>query len=131
MIDQTMILLVTNKDEKPIAAVSYSYGTRENQFEDSDVVFIDCVLLEKELQGSLVFARCFLEMIKLISVEHPNTKEVRFYAYQHHHYLQRLYRKFARVVGEQESVFGIQDIFSVDFHELHQFLEKINGEKVE
>lgn len=131
MIDETTILLFSRQQDGVIAAASYTFGTRECNFEDKDVVFIDCVLIKKEYQNSRLFVRSFRQMLQHIAKEHKEVKEVRFNAYRHHYYIHELYKKFATIIGEREDFFGIQDVFSVEFDCLVQYLDQLGKKKVE
>ncbi|MGG3801164.1 hypothetical protein [Metabacillus fastidiosus] len=121
MISETNILLFYDND-KVIAAMSYSYGTRECNFEDKHIVFIDCSLIENKYRKSYLFIRGFQEVVRHMAEENKDCKEVRFYAYRHHKYIHRLYKKFATVIEEKEGYFGLQDVFSVEFDRLVTYL---------
>lgn len=123
MIEETNLLLFYNTQQEVIAAASYTLGLREDHFKNKEIVFIDCALLKKEYQNSRSFVNGFSQMLKHILEEHKEVKEVQFYAYRHHEYIHRLYKKFANIIGDSEGYFGMQDIFSVEFEKLMQFLE--------
>lgn len=126
MIEETNLLLFQNIHEEVFVAASYTLGVREDQFKNKHIVFIDCALLKKEYQNTRSFVKGFLQMLKHILEEHPEVKEVQFYAYRHHGYIHRLYKKFATIIDEKEGYFGMQDVFSVEFYKLTTFLEEFN-----
>ncbi|MFF5993253.1 hypothetical protein AAGS61_00705 [Lysinibacillus sp. KU-BSD001] len=130
MMGETNIVNFINDEGEIIAAICYSYGTRENNFEDKHIVFVDCAIIEKQYQGSLVFVRYFQQWIKYLEREDEKPEEIQFHAHRHHKYVHRLYNKFAKVIGEAEDQFGIKDVFSVEYDRLVAYLDRFNREKV-
>lgn len=126
MIEKTNVLLFYNEHEEVSAVASYTLGVRENNFENQEIIFIDCALLKKEYQNSRFFVKGFLKMIKHMLAEHSEVTEIQFYAYRHHSYIHRLYKKFATIIDEREEMFGTQDVFSVEAHKLLKFLERFD-----
>ncbi|WP_052343557.1 hypothetical protein [Bacillus massiliigorillae] len=124
MIRDTNILMYGYHQDKIIAAISYAYGTPENNFEDNQTIFIDCALLDKEFHSSRLFVELFKRTCNQILSEQNEVSEVRFYAYRHHHYIYRLYNKFAKVVDETEDQLGTKDVFSVELDTLTHYLNR-------
>ncbi|OKL35310.1 hypothetical protein [Domibacillus mangrovi] len=129
MLGDVNVVLILDEQDEVIGLACYTYGTRENDFEDQHIVFVDCGVLKPDYRSSLVFFRYFKQLIQQMKEENDDITEFRFYAYRHHTYTQRLYRKFATVIGETEDQFAVKDIFSVEFSRLAQYLDKIENRK--
>ncbi|RUL50343.1 MULTISPECIES: hypothetical protein [Lysinibacillus] len=126
ILGQENVLLILDEQEEMIGFACYTYGTRENQFEDQHIAFVNCAVLKPNYRRSRAFLYYFKQLTKLMKEEKDDIKEFRFYAYRHHNYTQRLYRKFATVIGEIEDQFAIKDIFSVEFSQLCEYLEQFD-----
>lgn len=128
MLTEAKILLLMENDEV-IATMCYTYGTREKNFEDQSIVFIDCALLKEEYQGSTYFVQLFKQALDYIAEERKGVEEVQFQAYRHHQYVHNLYSKFAKVIGQRIDVVEPVDIFSVKFQRLIKYLERFTCEE--
>ncbi|GLC89493.1 hypothetical protein [Lysinibacillus piscis] len=120
IIESSIILLVCNNEGDVIAAVSYTLNPPDNP----NMALINCALLQKEYQSSLVFVQGFYQMTQHIAANYPQVTEVQFEVYRHHYYIHNLYQKFASIIAEKEGDFGIQDIFAVDFATLTNYLQR-------
>jgi len=90
------IILFYNKLDEPVGLIIYYIGTRQNNFEDKHVAYIDFILIRKDYHGT----RVFLDGMKAIAevLEPTGIREIRFGADADNRYLKVLYGKLAKVV---------------------------------
>lgn len=86
------------------------------------IAFVESVMLEKQYRSSRQFFIGFRCLISQIADESPDVDTFQFYAREDHGYLNRLYGKFAQVIGKREGYFGIENIFSTRFACLREYL---------
>ena len=90
------IILLLNELDEPVGLIIYYIGTRQNNYEDTHVGYIDFILIRKDYHGT----RVFLDGMKAIleAMENAGVEEIRFCADSENPYLRVLYAKLAKVV---------------------------------
>ncbi|RIX51544.1 GNAT family N-acetyltransferase [Paenibacillus nanensis] len=90
--------------------------------ESGTTVFIDSTILISAYRSSRVFYRGFCEVIRQVMLESGGVRVVRFHALGDQAYLNRLYGKFAKRIGELESERGQEVVYETDFEALLGYL---------
>ncbi|MGO0063838.1 GNAT family N-acetyltransferase [Brevibacillus fluminis] len=101
----------------------YRYITDNPETESKEkIAFVESVMLEKAYRSSRQFLIGFRFLINQIADESPDVDTFQFYAREDHAYLNRLYGKFAQVIGKREGYFGSETLFSAKFACLREYL---------
>ncbi|GIP33419.1 GNAT family N-acetyltransferase [Paenibacillus sp. J2TS4] len=125
IINNCRILLAMDRHNQLIGWVNYWYATADYEFDPhGELAFIDSVIINKEYRSGRVFLKGFQDMICLIAEENRQVKTVQFHALADNAYLNRLYSKFAHIVGSSEGYFGSENVYSTDFDQLLQYLKE-------
>ncbi|WP_134683675.1 GNAT family N-acetyltransferase [Brevibacillus migulae] len=121
--DSRIILVVSNQDQV-VGWGHYQYlGADEEPDSQGEIAFINSVILAKAYRRhSLLFLRGLRYLTKQIYKENPAVKQVRFHALSENAYLNRLYAKFTRVIGEREGDHGHEHIYATSLEELMAYL---------
>lgn len=88
-------------------------------------VFIDFVLISKEVRSSRVFFDGFRDLANLIAEDNRGVKQMLFHAQAENAYLNRLYSKFAIPIGEHEGYNGAEIKYASDLTSLLHYLNRI------
>lgn len=88
------LIQVLNKENDVIGASVYFLGTRQNEYKDKEVAFVDVAVVNKAYRGTRLFINGLLYLINTIMKEHPQVEELRFVTLPNNKYLCRLYAKF-------------------------------------
>ncbi|MFF2483838.1 GNAT family N-acetyltransferase [Paenibacillus sp. NPDC058071] len=110
------LMLLDNKDGQLSAFILYQYE------DNGAAVFIDSAILASPYRSSRVFFLGFRDIVKQIGVENGNASRMRFHALADQAYLNRLYSKFARRIGEREGTNGHENVYETSMQELRQYL---------
>lgn len=122
-IDRAKILLILDKAEQLVGWGHYQYATPDQEPDNKgEIVFINSVMLLPEMRGSRVFIQGFRCLVQQIIEENPHVKQFQFYAQSENLYLNRLYSKFADVIGEREGLYGSEHIYSAAIPQLTHYL---------
>lgn len=128
-IENSQILLAYDSTQSPIAWVQYWYTDEEQGLSSDEVnLFIDSLFIEKKNRSTRTFFKLFSELFNQIAEENKQIKDVRFCALANNKYVNRLYSKFATIVGERESYLGTDNIYSANFKQLLHFANRRNKE---
>ncbi len=120
-------LMMSVNDRQAVIGISaYFLGTREKQFEDKEVVFIDVGVFSKAYRSGRQFYLGFSFMVDQIISEHPDVKELRLAALTDNRYLLRLYSKLAAPLHERESALGPETVFGAPINEISTTLKRYN-----
>lgn len=124
-LEYSHIILIEDSDcdGKLIGWGNYRYVNDDHQVDpDGEIAFVDSTIIAPEYRGSRVFLKGFRFLVKQISEENSRVKLFRFYARTENVYLNRLYSKFANMIGQHESDYGTENIYSVEFDQLLRYL---------
>ncbi|RXZ83259.1 hypothetical protein EBB07_08015 [Paenibacillaceae bacterium] len=122
-VDHAQILLVYNADERLVGYGHYDYVDEDLTFDlQGDTVFIHAAILSPDYRRGRFFYEGLIRLFQLIAEEAHNVQHVRFAAEADHRYLNRLYSKFAAVVGQREGLHGMDNIYGVSFKEMLRYL---------
>ena len=118
-IEHSHILLAYDSTQSPIAWVQYWYTDEEQEpSSDEENLFIDSLFIDKKNRSTRTFFKLFSELFNQIAEENKQIKDVRFCALANNKYVNRLYSKFATIIGQRESYRGTDNIYSTDFKQL-------------
>lgn len=123
MLSETKTLLFFHRSGELLGALNYSYGTREQQFQDTNVLFVDSALIEEKFRNTRSFVRGYQQFLAHVTVENPDVDMMKFHAYQHDSYIHRLYGKLAAVVETHEDEMGHKDVFAAPFMKVKSFVD--------
>jgi len=122
-IQDSQIILVVDPQDNVIGWGHYQYVTKEHQPDPhGEVVFIFSAIIKQEFRSSRLFLQGFRYMVEQIEAENSQVKEVRFFVQSENTYLNRLYAKFASIVGERDGDHGHEHIYATDFAQLRDYL---------
>lgn len=117
------IVLVEDDLGTVVGWIHYRYVTADHQTTpEGEIVFVNSVIVAEKYRSSRTFIRGFRHLVKQIAEENKSVKQFQFYAQSNNVYLNRLYAKFADVIGEREGYFGTENIYSTNFDQLYQYL---------
>jgi hypothetical protein len=120
------ILVYTVDDQnKVLGASAYYLGTREHNFEDRHIAYVDIVIVDKTERGTRVFIQGLIYLIDHISHTHPDVEEIQFSALSDNKYICKLYGKFAKASYTRDGAIGEETVFSEKIsilkHQLKRF----------
>lgn len=122
-IDISRILLILDEMNQTIGWMHYRYVAADYEpHPTGEIAFVDSVIMTEEYRSSRLFVRGFRHLVHHIAIENPLVSKFQFYTLQDHSYLNRLYAKFASIIGQREGYHGIENIFSANFPILLQYL---------
>lgn len=124
-IDNSHIMLLYNTAGDLIACVQYWYTNSGLEPDPhGDTVYVSLALIASEHRSSSVFFKGFRDMANLIAADNPSVKSMQFHAQVENGYLNRLYSKFTRHIGEREGYHGPENLYHTDFSELLRYLKR-------
>ncbi|QJD85615.1 GNAT family N-acetyltransferase [Cohnella herbarum] len=122
-IPNSCIILITDKIGAMIGWGHYRYLNSENEFDPAgEIVFVNSVIVHPSYRGGRLFIQGFRYMVQQIVSENGAVKYFQFCAQIDNLYLNRLYAKFSRVIGQREGYYGIENVYSADIGQLLQYL---------
>ncbi|WP_339207024.1 GNAT family N-acetyltransferase [Paenibacillus sp. FSL K6-3182] len=122
-IHDSEILLIFDKNEQLIGWGHYRYVNAKYEYDpEGDIVFINSVIVLPSYRSSSLFSQGFRYMLNQIAAENSSVKFVQFHAQIDNAYLNRLYSKFSSVIRQREGYYGMENVYSVDFGQLHDYL---------
>lgn len=128
-IQHSKVILIFNQSDQVVGWGHYQYASPGQEPDpQGEIVFINSVILLEEFRGSRAFFHGFRFLVNQIMEENRHVKQFQFYAQSENEYLNRLYAKFADVIGEREGLYGHENIYSVDILQLAAYLrvERVN-----
>ncbi|WP_409344944.1 GNAT family N-acetyltransferase [Paenibacillus sp. MBLB4367] len=124
-IPNSRIVLITDKMGVMIGWGHYRYINAENEFDPAgEIVFVNSVIVHPSYHSSLIFAEGFRHLVQQIAAENSCVNYLQFCAQIDNEYLNRLYRKFSRIIGQREGYYGIENVFQANFEELLQYVKR-------
>ncbi|MFT9849464.1 GNAT family N-acetyltransferase [Aneurinibacillus sp. REN35] len=125
-IHDSHIVLIEDTNSNMIGWGHYKYVTPDYQPDpQGEIAFINSVIITKEYRSSRLFFHGFGELVGQIAEENSHVKQLHFYAQIENAYLNRLYSKFASVIGQHEGYHGTENIYAADFKKLVHYLRKM------
>jgi len=122
-IHDSQIILVVDPQDQMIGWGHYQYVTKEHLPDpQGEVVFIFSAIIKQEFRSSRLFLQGFRYLVEQIEAENSQVKQVRFFVQSGNTYLNRLYAKFASIVGERDGDHGHEYIYATDFAQLRDYL---------
>lgn len=119
-------LVLARDGENAVGACAYYHGTRDNGYEDKEVVLIDVALSDRTYRGSRLFLQGLSFMIGAIAKRHPEAKEIRLVAQSDNRYLNRLYSKFVEPSGVRDGRWGEETIYAGRIDKIRSVVDKWN-----
>ncbi|NME98733.1 GNAT family N-acetyltransferase [Aneurinibacillus aneurinilyticus] len=124
-IHDSHIILVEDAMNKMIGWCHYRYVTADYQPDpEGEIAFVNSIIVAKEYRSSRLFIQGFRHIVNQITEENSCVKHLQFYAQSDNAYLNRLYSKFASIIGEHEGYHGTENIYSADLDRLLRYLKK-------
>jgi len=123
-IRDSQIILVVDERDKAVGWAHYQYFTAAYQLDPhGELAFINSTILAKEYRRSgRLFLNGFRYLAKQIGEENPHVNQVQFCAQSENAYLNRLYAKFANVIGQREGDHGLENIYASEYNQLLSYL---------
>ncbi|MCU6708684.1 GNAT family N-acetyltransferase [Paenibacillus sp. J5C_2022] len=115
-VTSSRLMLLDNEDGQLSAFIQYRYE------DNGTVALIDSAILERTYRSSRIFFTGFRDIVRQIDLENESVCRVRFHALTDHAYLNRLYGKFARRIGEREGTNGRENVYETSMQELRRYL---------
>lgn len=123
---QSHTLLLEGEDGKLCGWVQYRYIEEEEENAPpgsrGDIAFVESVAINPEHRRSRAFFKGFRDLVGRIACENGRVKAVHFHALADNAYLNRLYAKFARPIGEREGYGGTENVYAADINRLLRYL---------
>ncbi|WP_127533947.1 hypothetical protein [Paenibacillus kobensis] len=110
------VMLFDDENGRLQAFILYRYEEGDN------TVFIDSAIVTPEYRSSLEFYRGFGVWARHVMNERSDLSRVRLHVQADHTYLNKLYAKFAKPVGERENNGRAERIYETSFDELLRYL---------
>ncbi|MFC4306921.1 hypothetical protein [Cohnella boryungensis] len=124
-ITEGRLILVTDEEGTTVAISAYYRGTPALAYSDRETVaFIDNALVAPAYRGSRAFVRGFQSLLRLITADNPQIREIRFVALSDNAYLRALYSKFADYSHSEEGSIGMEDHYCVETDRLKAYLDR-------
>jgi len=131
-IDQSHILLIFDPMNTVIGWGHYRYVNKEHQHDPAgEIVFVESVIVSKEYRSTRMFVTGLCYVVNQIARENTHVKLFQFRAQEQNVYLNRLYSKFSQVSGQHEGNYGIENIYSSEFHQLQSYLNRVNKAQIQ
>ncbi|MGO4548407.1 GNAT family N-acetyltransferase [Paenibacillus sp. 2TAB23] len=128
---QSRIMLIKNGQGHTVGWMFFKYVDRHYETNpQGEIVFIDSAIMNASYRGGRLFFRGFRLMANYIQIDNPNVKQFEFRALESDAYLNKLYGKFASVIGQSEGNYGLENIFSTDFTQLLRLLNQSKNDNL-
>ncbi|KZE39297.1 hypothetical protein AV540_03705 [Brevibacillus parabrevis] len=122
-LSNSQVILIEEGHSKVIGWGHYQFMNTEREIApDGETAFIHSVFVSPDYRSSRVFLRGFRYLAEQVQTATHGVRYVEFCARCEDDYLNRLYSKFAQVVGEQEGHFGQENIYRVELSRLVTYL---------
>lgn len=122
-LSDSQVILIEEGSTKVIGWGHYQFMNAEREAApDGETAFIHSVFVSLDYRSSRVFLWGFRYLAEQIQAVNHQARYVEFCARCEDDYLNRLYSKFAQVVGEQEGHFGQENIYRVELSRLVAYL---------
>ncbi|WP_028552093.1 hypothetical protein [Paenibacillus sp. UNC451MF] len=120
------IIMIEDDRQHMIGWGHYCYVDENNEKKpDGEIAFVYSVILKEACRSSRIFWQGFHHMVNQIAEENSNVRHFRFHARQNNTYLNRLYSKFARIIGSREGEYGVDNVYSTEISELLRYLNRL------
>jgi hypothetical protein len=116
-LQDSRFMLYENEQGELAAYLQYRYES------DGETVFIESAILAEPYRSSWIFYRGFGDWVRKVENDNRGVRLVRFYVLANQTYLNRLYAKFAKYVGEREGGTGREVVYETAFADLWAYLK--------
>jgi hypothetical protein len=120
------VICYDNEHGVAVGMVSYTIGTLEAEYEDTDTVHVEYCLMEPGLQGSFYFLKCLQFFMQTIVNEHPGVEWMTMRAYDKVKRNNRLYSKFAQKTGQIQGEKGTLNVYKTHIKQLQAYLQRLS-----
>lgn len=96
--------------------IQYRYGA------DQDTVLIDSAMVSPEYRSGHAFYKGFGDWLRQVIEEDKDVRSVRLHVRADHGYLNRLYAKFAKRIGEREINGRVEAVYESAIDDLRRYL---------
>ncbi|WP_020619974.1 hypothetical protein [Paenibacillus daejeonensis] len=121
-IQRTRILLIQS-GETLIGWGQFGYVNEAYEPDpEGPILFMQSTAVAPDHRSPMLFFLGFREMIGSVIAETPHVREFHFFALRDHTYLNRLYSKFAQIIGQREGMHGEENIYATGMDELKRYL---------
>ncbi|MFS0725579.1 GNAT family N-acetyltransferase [Paenibacillus sp. 1P07SE] len=121
-LQETRILLILSEDDLIGWGQFGIVGESYRPDPEGTIMFMHSTVVDPAFRSNGLFLRGFRELIDSVAGETPQIREFHFFAQRDNAYLNRLYGKFARVIGQREGLHGEENIFATGMDELKRYL---------
>ncbi|CAM4516098.1 hypothetical protein FHS16_003257 [Paenibacillus endophyticus] len=127
--EHSRIMLIKGDQNETVGWAFFKYVDHNYDHNpQGEIVLIDSAIMNRSYRGGGLFLRGFRLLANEIEVDNPNVKKFEFHALESDAYLNKLYYKFADVIGQTEGSHGTENIYSTDFSLLLRFLNRTRND---
>lgn len=120
------VICYDNEDGVVVGMVSYTIGTLEAEYRDTDTVYVEYTLMDPSLQRTFYFLKCFQFLVQTIVNEHPGVEWMTMRAYANVKRNNRLYSKFAQKTGQIQGKKGLMNIYKAHIEQIQAYLQRLS-----
>lgn len=120
------VICYDNEHGVTVGMASYTIGTMEEDYRDTDIAHVEYCLMDPALQGSFYFLKCLQFLTQTIVNEHPNVEWMTMRAYVKVKRNNRLYSKFAQKVGQIQGEKGLLNVYKTHVEQLQAYLQRLS-----
>lgn len=121
------IIQVTDEENRIAGMTAFYHGTKENGFQDKDIIFIDIAIASTEVRqrASRVFVMGLAYLLEQVAERFPEAKRIRLVALSDNRYVCKLYSKFVRPVATRPGERGEETVFEEEITRVGDYLRKL------
>lgn len=124
---QSHIMIIRNEQEQIIGWMHFNYLNSDYQPDrHGAIAFVDSAIVDEKYRSSRLFLKGLRQLTRHMAAENPHLNRFEFRTPASNRYLNRLYAKFATVIGQIEGYQEIENVYSTHFSHLLLYL---NGTK--
>lgn len=123
-VTEAQIIMVTNAEQRVIGMTAFYIGTKEQEYSDKEIVYVDIAIGDRAYRGTRLFVDGLLFLIEHVTDNHPEVKELRLAALTDNKYLCRLYSKFTASSYQREGIAGEETVFCNNIFQIKTTLAK-------
>ncbi|MBN2982176.1 MULTISPECIES: hypothetical protein [Cohnella] len=125
-VPNSQVVLARGHDGQTIGWTYYRYLTADGEpHPQGEVAFVDSAIISEGYRKSGAFVTGFRFLVNHIVSENENVRTFRFHALADRPYLNRLYGKFADVIGQADSLLGVVNVYSSDAERMSAFFNRL------
>ncbi|MGG1634139.1 GNAT family N-acetyltransferase [Paenibacillus sp. NRS-1760] len=128
-LQQSKVMLILSLEGDTIGWAHYRYlSTEYEPVREGEIAFVDSVIINDAYRSGRLFINGFRFLANHIAAENPKVRTFEFHALASHAYLNRLYSKFATIVGQRDGYHEIENAYSTDFNQLLHYLNRTKND---